>query len=126
MNNNNNNKSILIVDDIESNSLLLQDVLRYDDYTTITSSNGKDALDILEKRMIDLVLLDVIMPEMDGFEVLEEIIKNNHRKLNSEIFNHRDDISAISQQIKTKETNIIKISKLKSQNYCGHFHLEMY
>lgn len=72
--------NILVVDDIETNIKLLQAKLLneyYSEYYTVfTANSGKEALDILKKEKIDIVLLDVMMPDMDGFEVCK-IIKAN-------------------------------------------------
>ena len=64
-------KTILIVDDTESNIDMLLAILK--DYDTIVATNGEDALMILEEESIDLVLLDIIMPGIDGFEVCRRI-----------------------------------------------------
>ncbi|XVN41005.1 MAG: PleD family two-component system response regulator [Rickettsia endosymbiont of Argas persicus] len=68
--------NILVVDDIETNIKLLQAKLLNEYYTVFTANSGKEALDTLKKEKIDIVLLDVMMPEMDGFEVCK-IIKTN-------------------------------------------------
>jgi two-component system, cell cycle response regulator len=60
---------ILVVDDIPANVKLLQARLSADYYEVITASNGLEALLACQKHQIDLVLLDVMMPGMDGFEV---------------------------------------------------------
>jgi len=65
--------NILVVDDIETNIKLLQAKLLNEYYTVFTASSGKGALDVLKKEKIDIVLLDVMMPEMDGFEVCKKI-----------------------------------------------------
>jgi putative two-component system response regulator len=67
---------ILVVDDQESVRELLENTLIDNGFTVITASNGSEALQILEKKQIDLVLLDVIMPGRSGFEVCREIRLN--------------------------------------------------
>lgn len=64
---------ILCVDDIEANLVLLDRILVFTGYTVVKSARGKDALAKLKSQSIDLVLLDVLMPEMDGFEVCRQI-----------------------------------------------------
>ena len=64
---------ILIVDDNDSNRDLLQRRLRLYDFECVQASGGKEALSILSKQKIDLVLLDVLMPDMNGIEVLNAI-----------------------------------------------------
>jgi len=67
---------ILVVDDQESVRILLEDILIDSGFVVITASNGSEALEILENKQIDLVLLDVIMPGKSGFEVCREIKRN--------------------------------------------------
>ena len=61
---------ILVVDDSTINNILLQSFLEENEFEVITSLNGPDALEILAKEQIDLVLLDVMMPEFSGFDFL--------------------------------------------------------
>lgn len=68
--------SVLVVDDIDSNARLLEDLLSATGYKVLTASNGKDALEIIENHNIDLVLLDVLMPGMNGYEVCRAIRNN--------------------------------------------------
>lgn len=70
-----NNKAscILIVDDISVNLKLLSIILEEQEYTVRTSSNGKHALESAETDPPDLILLDIKMPEMDGFEVCKRL-----------------------------------------------------
>ena len=68
--------TILVVDDLEQNVKLLEAKLLSEYYTVITANNGLKALEALEQNKIDLVLLDVMMPEMDGFEACSKIKSN--------------------------------------------------
>ena len=65
--------TILVVDDIEPNIKLLTAKLLQEYYTVLTANSGKEALAILKKEKIDIILLDVMMPEIDGFEVCKTI-----------------------------------------------------
>ena len=67
------NPIILCVDDELANRELLENILVASGYEVISAANGKDALLRIKTRKIDLVLLDVMMPELNGFEVCREI-----------------------------------------------------
>jgi PAS domain S-box-containing protein len=67
------NPVILCVDNEEANIRLLEDMLVPRGYTVVSAQSGKDALLKIKSQVIDLVLLDVIMPGMDGFEVCRQI-----------------------------------------------------
>ena len=60
---------ILVVDDHEVNRQLLGQMLAHEGYEVLEAGGGKEALALLEREAVDLVLLDVMMPQMDGFEV---------------------------------------------------------
>ncbi len=60
---------LLIVDDVPDNLFLVRTILEEEGYEIVTSSNGQEALEIIETEPPDLVLLDVMMPVMDGYEV---------------------------------------------------------
>lgn len=64
---------VLIVDDIPTNVRLLEARLTAEYYEVITASSGQQALDICQDQDVDIVLLDVMMPEMDGFEVCRRL-----------------------------------------------------
>lgn len=61
---------ILVVDDVESNRALLIRRLSREGFTVALAENGRRALDMLTRHTFDLVLLDILMPEMDGHQVL--------------------------------------------------------
>ena len=61
--------SILIVDDEKLNILVLMDILK-PEYTIYGATSGRNAIEIAEKHLPDIILLDIIMPDMDGYDVL--------------------------------------------------------
>lgn len=65
--------SILVVDDTADNAKLLADLLERQGYQVRSSASGPEALAALSRDRYDLVLLDVVMPEMDGYEVCRRI-----------------------------------------------------
>jgi two-component system cell cycle response regulator len=67
---------ILVVDDIPANVKLLEARLMVEYFDVLTASNGRDALDICDRTQVDVILLDIMMPEMDGFEVCERLKSN--------------------------------------------------
>ncbi|MBF0138835.1 MAG: response regulator [Magnetococcales bacterium] len=67
---------VLIVDDVPGNIKTLAIILR-EEFQVRMATSGKDALKLIDRERIDLVLLDVTMPEMDGYEVCTAI-KSNH------------------------------------------------
>ena len=69
---------ILVVDDDKNTRLLMKAVLEAEKYTVTTAVNGVDALDALEKEHIDLVVLDVMMPMMDGYEFTQTLRQNDN------------------------------------------------
>ena len=64
---------ILVVDDIPANAKLLADLLQLQGYVTRSTQSGTEALALVARESWDLVLLDVVMPEMDGYEVCRKI-----------------------------------------------------
>jgi CheY-like chemotaxis protein len=67
---------ILVVDDLPDNYVLLQTVLEDEGYQVEVADNGHAALERVIARPPDLILLDVMMPEMSGFEVTRRIRQN--------------------------------------------------
>jgi two-component system sensor histidine kinase/response regulator len=64
---------ILVVDDTPQNVQVLSNLLHNAGYQVLAAFNGKDALDMAQERQPDLILLDIIMPEMDGFETCKRL-----------------------------------------------------
>lgn len=71
---------ILIVDDIMSNVLLLKVLLTKENYQICTASNGTDAIRVTHEEMPDLILLDIMMPDMSGYEVAQVLKKDETTK----------------------------------------------
>ena len=67
---------VLVVDDIAVNVRLLAGILKVADYEVLTAESGADALQKVEKFAPDVVLLDVMMPDLDGFEVCRRLREN--------------------------------------------------
>ena len=72
-----NQRSILVVDDEEALRTVLSSELSSEGYLVDTASDGDEAITILQGKSFDLVLLDIKMPRVDGFEVLKFIKKTN-------------------------------------------------
>ena len=64
---------VLIVDDVISNVLLLKVLLTNEKFSIVTAGNGTQALEQVKKEKPDLVLLDVMMPDISGFEVAQQM-----------------------------------------------------
>jgi two-component system response regulator (stage 0 sporulation protein F) len=67
-------KTILIVDDDDAIRMLIEMELSEEGYRVLTASNAKDALKMVEKEDLDLVILDIRMPGMDGLEALPRML----------------------------------------------------
>lgn len=72
----NKQSSILVVDDEPNNIILLEELLASEGYITISANGGKEALEVAIHSHPDLILLDVMMPEIDGFEVCNRLRKH--------------------------------------------------
>lgn len=71
---------ILVADDDKNTRLLLKAVLEAENYTVFTAENGEEALTVLDQNHIDLVVLDIMMPKMDGYE-FTKTLRENHNSL---------------------------------------------
>jgi len=66
-------RKILVIDDMEENIMLLQRILTEAGFQVITGHNGEEAIDIVRSERPDLVILDVMMPKLDGFRTCEKL-----------------------------------------------------
>jgi two-component system, NtrC family, sensor kinase len=76
------NIQIMIIDDSPSNLLLMEDILSMRNYSVLTFSSAREALKLLDTSMPSLILLDIMMPGMDGYIFLSRIMS---RKETSQI-----------------------------------------
>lgn len=68
-------KAVLVVEDERPLSHALELKLQHEGFAVTVASNGQEALDLLSNKHFDVALLDLIMPEIDGFQVLEQLQK---------------------------------------------------
>lgn len=120
--------NVLIVDDIAFNRTLMRAALRdMENVEFIEAVNGTQALEIMERKECHLVILDLMMPEKNGFEVLTEMRMNNRlRDIPVIVYSAKDDVDYISQAlelgaydyftkpIKPKQMNVILPMKVKN------------
>ena len=71
---------VLLVEDTPSLAAEIIDILRMEDFDVSLAKNGRDALDQLAGQPADIIVSDLFMPEIDGFQLIEEIRKNEDLK----------------------------------------------
>lgn len=71
-------EKILVVEDRVSDVIFIKKILEKENYEVIYAENGKDALSIIENNTPDLVILDIVLPDIDGFEVCKRVRNNNN------------------------------------------------
>lgn len=69
---------ILVVDDDKNTRTLMKLVLEGDNYSVLTACNGEEALAVMDSSHVDLVVLDVMMPEMDGYQLTRALRESNN------------------------------------------------
>jgi len=107
MKNDNERFRILIVDDVPKNIQVAANILQRQGYHMAFAQNGKAALSQIRANCFDLVLLDIMMPEMDGFEVCMEMKNAPETK----------DIPIIFLTAKTDTDSIVKAFELGAMDY---------
>ncbi|MEP6943534.1 MAG: adenylate/guanylate cyclase domain-containing protein [Betaproteobacteria bacterium] len=98
---------LLVVDDNKVNRLLLTRSLELQGHSTASAENGRIALEMLRGESFDLVLLDMEMPEMDGFQVLEQLV--NDRRLR--------DLPVIVTSSLEGVANVVRCIELGAEDY---------
>lgn len=102
-----NNGKILIVDDNLKNIELAVSLLQSENYEIAIANSGADALEILKEFLPDLILLDIMMPEMDGYDVCKQIMQQDTYK----------DIPILFLTAKTETEDIVKGFKSGGVDY---------
>ena len=70
-------KRILVIDDLPENVFMLQDRLEHEGYKVLTAYNGKSGIEKAQNEVPDLILLDVMMPDINGFEVCKTLVNDS-------------------------------------------------
>jgi len=104
----NHKQKILVVDDSTENIELLYTMLQHK-YQVLFSTSGSKSIILAEQAQPDIILLDIVMPEMDGYEVIKAL-KNNDKTR---------DIPVIFITAKTEKTDLLRGFKLGSVDYIG-------
>ena len=71
-----NHRRLLLIDDDPNLILLVKDYLEFRGYEVITAENGREALEVLENDLPDMIICDVMMPEMDGYSLVKHVREN--------------------------------------------------
>jgi adenylate cyclase len=99
--------TILIADDNRVNRLLLARGLEQQGHAVVFAEHGREALDLLRGRHFDLMLLDVVMPELDGYEVLAELKLDPHLR----------DIPVIMTSALDEIDSVVKCIEMGAEDY---------
>jgi CheY-like chemotaxis protein len=106
-------KKILIVEDEESLRLLYEEELKAEGYEVLTARNGREAIQQLEQGKPDLIVLDIVMPVMDGMEALGRIVGKERKIpiiLNTSYPGYRDDfMSWAADAYVTKSSDLTQL-----------------
>ena len=101
------NNRILVVDDTPANIQMLASTLKEKGYQISVATNGRQALDVVDRVKPDLILLDVMMPEMDGFETCRRLKASEQSS----------QIPIIFLTAKTETTDIVQGFELGAVDY---------
>ena len=99
--------TILIADDNRMNRLLLARGLEQQGHTIAYAEDGREALELLGQQRFDLMLLDVLMPELDGYEVLAELKDDPHLR----------DIPVIMTSALDELDSVVKCVEMGAEDY---------
>jgi putative two-component system response regulator len=111
---------VLVVDDIAANVELLKSLLAREGYTVVTASDGQQALEMVERERPDLVLMDVLMPKLSGFEVCERIKHHETTRLTpvvliTALYEREDKIQGINAGADDFLTKPVNAHELKAR-----------
>jgi DNA-binding response OmpR family regulator len=98
------NQTILVVDDKLNVQKLLADFLTSQGFSVLSASNGRDAQLVLKKQQLDLILLDIMMPQMDGYTFISKLRESS-------------DLPVIMITAKQQESDVIKGFELGADDY---------
>jgi adenylate cyclase len=99
--------TVLVADDNRMNRLLLGRSLEQQGHTVVFAEHGREALELLRQRMFDVLLLDVVMPELDGYHVLEELKGDTHLR----------DIPVIMTSALDELDSVVKCVEMGAEDY---------
>lgn len=99
---------ILVIDDSTTNIVLLEAILTEKGYQIETALNAKEAFMKIEKQIPDLILLDLLMPKVSGFDFLEQLRQNEKTK---------DTPVIVISAINTDDENIKRINDLEAVDF---------
>lgn len=69
---------ILVVEDDKNTRKYIEAILKAENFTVLTATNGEEALEVMDKEHVDLVVLDIMMPKMDGYEFTKVLRESNN------------------------------------------------
>ena len=99
---------IVIIEDEEALQKSLAEILRQENYEVITASNGEEGLLEIKKNIPDLVVMDLILPKKDGFEVLHELKSNeNTQEIPVIVFTNLDTTRDIERVLEAGATTYL-------------------
>jgi DNA-binding response OmpR family regulator len=100
-------RKILVVDDDPTMVKLINVNLKLNNYSVVEATSGEQALDVLESDVLDLVVLDIMMPGVDGWEVLKRIRGNTETQ----------EMPVILVTAKTQDSDVIRGWELGADEY---------
>ncbi len=107
------NKKILVVEDEEGLRLLYEEELKAEGYEVLSAKNGREAIRQLEEGKPDLIILDIVMPVMDGIETLGRIVGKERKIpiiLNTSYSGYRQDfMSWAADAYVTKSSDLTEL-----------------
>jgi two-component system, OmpR family, response regulator VicR len=100
-------KRILVVEDDRSLQNALSEMLTQEGYDTICAFDGEEALKKLSEENVDLVLLDIILPKKDGYEVLAEMKKSEKKDIPVLILTNLEEVDNVQKAISLGATTFM-------------------